>query len=290
MTRAPDLDRIDWTTLPPVLRRARGRARHALRGARSVAVGRARARRSTPCGCSASPPATTATSRTAPTGPRGPSSSCSRSSARRRAEGARSGGPRTTAIITATRTAPRTCTRRCSAASGGATSAGSSSRRHDATKLDRVKDSRALPRAALARPVPPASCPLALARRLFLAGGLPGAAVGLLRVDRAPLARHVRDQLARPRARPAALRDRRRLAQQPRARARHASARAGTTTTTSTRRARSQGFFWWELDVSYYALRGLAALRVVRDLRAPPPRRPRTAIRAAGAGAVAPPC
>jgi stearoyl-CoA desaturase (delta-9 desaturase) len=34
--------------------------------------------------------------------------------------------------------------------------------------------------------------------------------------------------------------------------------------------AASQGFFWWEVDVSYYALRALAALGVVRDLRTPP--------------------
>jgi stearoyl-CoA desaturase (Delta-9 desaturase) len=33
-----------------------------------------------------------------------------------------------------------------------------------------------------------------------------------------------------------------------------------------------QGFFWWEVDVSYYALRLLAAVRVVRDLRTPPDR------------------
>jgi stearoyl-CoA desaturase (delta-9 desaturase) len=33
----------------------------------------------------------------------------------------------------------------------------------------------------------------------------------------------------------------------------------------------NQGFFWWEIDVSYYVLRLLAALGVVRDLRAPPP-------------------
>ena len=32
----------------------------------------------------------------------------------------------------------------------------------------------------------------------------------------------------------------------------------------------NQGFFWWELDVTYYALRVLAAARVVRDLRTPP--------------------
>ena len=32
-----------------------------------------------------------------------------------------------------------------------------------------------------------------------------------------------------------------------------------------------QGFFWFELDVTYLALRALAAVRIVRDLRAPPP-------------------
>jgi len=32
----------------------------------------------------------------------------------------------------------------------------------------------------------------------------------------------------------------------------------------------NQGFFWWELDLSYYLLRGLAAVGVVWDLRRPP--------------------
>jgi stearoyl-CoA desaturase (delta-9 desaturase) len=32
----------------------------------------------------------------------------------------------------------------------------------------------------------------------------------------------------------------------------------------------NQGFFWWEVDLSYYALRALAAVRIVRDLRTPP--------------------
>jgi len=31
--------------------------------------------------------------------------------------------------------------------------------------------------------------------------------------------------------------------------------------------AARQGFYWWEIDVSWYLLRVLAALRVVRDLR-----------------------
>jgi len=34
----------------------------------------------------------------------------------------------------------------------------------------------------------------------------------------------------------------------------------------------NQGFFWWEVDVTYYLLRGLSVLRVVRDLRTPPDR------------------
>jgi stearoyl-CoA desaturase (Delta-9 desaturase) len=33
----------------------------------------------------------------------------------------------------------------------------------------------------------------------------------------------------------------------------------------------NQGFFWWEVDLSYYALRALSALGVVWDLRRPPP-------------------
>jgi stearoyl-CoA desaturase (delta-9 desaturase) len=46
--------------------------------------------------------------------------------------------------------------------------------------------------------------------------------------------------------------------------------------------AANQGFFWWEVDVTYYVLRLFAALRVVRDLRTPPDR-VRFAHRAVGA-------
>ncbi len=31
-----------------------------------------------------------------------------------------------------------------------------------------------------------------------------------------------------------------------------------------------QGFYWWEIDLTYYALRALAAVRLVRELREPP--------------------
>ena len=31
-----------------------------------------------------------------------------------------------------------------------------------------------------------------------------------------------------------------------------------------------QGFFWWEIDITYYALRGLQAVGLVWDIREPP--------------------
>jgi stearoyl-CoA desaturase (delta-9 desaturase) len=31
-----------------------------------------------------------------------------------------------------------------------------------------------------------------------------------------------------------------------------------------------QGFYWWEIDLTYYGLRVLAALRLIRDLRPVP--------------------
>ena len=33
-----------------------------------------------------------------------------------------------------------------------------------------------------------------------------------------------------------------------------------------------QGFFWWEVDVTYYVLRALAAVGLVWDIREPSPR------------------
>ncbi|MBX3271499.1 MAG: acyl-CoA desaturase [Sandaracinaceae bacterium] len=33
-----------------------------------------------------------------------------------------------------------------------------------------------------------------------------------------------------------------------------------------------QGFYWWEIDITYYVLRALAAVGLVWDLKAPPPR------------------
>src|SRR5262249_54420191 len=36
-------------------------------------------------------------------------------------------------------------------------------------------------------------------------------------------------------------------------------------------RATNQGFFWWEIDVSYYILRAMSWVGLVRDLHTPPP-------------------
>ncbi|MDB4992860.1 MAG: Stearoyl-CoA 9-desaturase, partial [Myxococcaceae bacterium] len=32
----------------------------------------------------------------------------------------------------------------------------------------------------------------------------------------------------------------------------------------------NQGFYWWEIDMTYYILRGLEAVRLVSDLHTPP--------------------
>lgn len=37
-------------------------------------------------------------------------------------------------------------------------------------------------------------------------------------------------------------------------------------------RSVNQGFFWWEIDISYYILRGLSKVGLVWDLHTPPPR------------------
>jgi stearoyl-CoA desaturase (delta-9 desaturase) len=34
----------------------------------------------------------------------------------------------------------------------------------------------------------------------------------------------------------------------------------------------NQGFFWWEIDISFYVLKFLSWFGVVRELRTPPPR------------------
>ena len=35
-------------------------------------------------------------------------------------------------------------------------------------------------------------------------------------------------------------------------------------------RSARQGFFWWEIDITYYVLKGLAAVGLIWDLREPP--------------------
>ena len=47
-------------------------------------------------------------------------------------------------------------------------------------------------------------------------------------------------------------------------------AKAGTTTTTTTRNSARQGFYWWEIDISYYMLKVLSWLGIIWDLKPVP--------------------
>jgi stearoyl-CoA desaturase (delta-9 desaturase) len=152
-------------------------------------------------------------------------------------------------------------------------------RRHDATKLERVKDLASFPelrwldRWHLA-------VPLALAGALFLAGGLPALLWGFF-VSTVLLwhGTFAINSLAH-------VFGRRRY--ETGDGSRNSLALALVTLGEGWHNnhhfyasSANQGFFWWEVDVSYYVLRLLAALRVVRDLRTPPDR-VRFAHRAAG--------
>ncbi len=48
--------------------------------------------------------------------------------------------------------------------------------------------------------------------------------------------------------------------------------KAGITTTTTTPLSCRQGFFWYEIDITYYILCGLEKVGLVWDLQAPPKR------------------
>ena len=77
----------------------------------------------------------------------------------------------------------------------------------------------------------------------------------------------------------APLPDRRRQPQQPAARADHARRGLAQQPPPLPERAR-QGFYWWEIDITYYVLRLLAALGVIWDLKPVPARDPRVRTRA----------
>jgi stearoyl-CoA desaturase (delta-9 desaturase) len=142
-------------------------------------------------------------------------------------------------------------------------------RRHDATKLDRVKDLACYPELRFVDRFCHLA-PIALAAGLFLAGGWPALLWGFF-VSTAVLwhATFAINSLA------------------------HVFGRQRYATGDGSRNGlalalltfgegwhnnhhffpstANQGWFWWEIDVSYWGLRALAVLRVVRDLRTPPP-------------------
>jgi stearoyl-CoA desaturase (delta-9 desaturase) len=144
------------------------------------------------------------------------------------------------------------------------------SERHDATRVERVKDLALFPELVWLDRFH-AAAPVALAAGLFLAGGLPALLWGFF-VSTVALwhGTFVINSLA------------------------HVIGRRRYETGDGSRNSlvlalvtfgegwhnnhhfypgtANQGFFWWEVDVSYYALRALAAVGVVSDLRTPPAR------------------
>lgn len=142
--------------------------------------------------------------------------------------------------------------------------------RHDATKLDRVRDLARYPELRWLdrwHVVPP----VALAAGLFLAGGAPALLWGFF-VSTVLLwhGTFVINSLAH-------VLGRRRYATDDGSR--NSLALALLTLGEGWHNnhhfypsAANQGFFWWEIDVSYYVLRALAAVGIVRDLRTPPER------------------
>ena len=134
-----------------------------------------RARRSTTCACSASPPATTATSRTAPTRPAawfqfvlalaGHATSAQKGvlwwAAHHRDHHKYSDQPERHPLAA------------CSAASGGRTSAGSSRARHDETKFERIRDFAQYPELRWLEQVAPAC-----RRSLLAVGAVPHRRLG----------------------------------------------------------------------------------------------------------------
>ena len=148
---------------------------------------------------------------------------------------------------------PRTSTARSRTASGGATSAGSSRGKYDATDFSRIPDLAKFPELVwLDRNQYAADA--ALRRRALLRVRLDGPLLGLLRLDRPPLARDVLDQPRHARLRPP------RVSRRPTTR-RNSLLFALVTMGEGWHNnhhwapgSAAQGFRWWQVDASYYLL------------------------------------
>ena len=228
--------------------------------------------RSITSACSASPAATTATSRTARTRRAARSSSCSRRSATiERRRRARSGGPRTTAPPQVLRPAGGPALARAATASGGRTSAGSSPQARGDRLRRRSATSRKYPELRWLNKY----CTRPAGRRSASASSLVGgwsALVWGFFVSTALLwhgtftinslshvfgsRRYETTDDSRNNCAPRAHHDGRGLAQQP----------------PPLQRSANQGFFWWEIDLTYYVLKGLEAVGLVWDVHVAPER------------------
>ena len=133
-----------------------------------------------------------------------------------------------------------------------------------------IRDFEQVPRAALARQLPLGAGDLRWPVLCWLIGGWSGLVWGFVVSTVAAVPRHVHDQLARATCSAAA-----------------ATPRPTTAATTSAWRILTlgegwhnnhhhyqscarQGFFWWEIDISYYTLKAPSCVGLVWELREPP--------------------
>ena len=139
------------------------------------------------------------------------------------------------------------------------------------THYDKIQGLRQVSGAALAEPslLPGADRHARSSLDLFRRRGLRLGGSGR---DRLPVARHVHHQLPRPSDRQAALRHSRHQQEQPCPGTDHPRARAGTTNHHYYPGATRQGFYWWEIDLTYYSLKVLSWFGIVWDLNEVPER------------------
>ena len=141
--------------------------------------------------------------------------------------------------------------------------------RYNDTRAQLHRRLRQISRAPLAQQIPfhSADDP----RRQLLSDRRPPALpLGLLPQHRAALARHVHDQFALASVRHRPLRDDRYQQEQLVPRAAHARRRLAQQPSPLTWPSARQGFFWWEIDITYYTLKLFSWLGLVWDLRQVP--------------------
>ena len=144
-----------------------------------------------------------------------------------------------------------------------------SERRHTRTLIRSGPGSREYPGAPLAQQVSPAFRRFFSASRIFLAGRLGRVFLGLRPEHGAAVARDLHHQLALARVRPPPLRDDGHEPQQRPARAHHAGRRLAQQPPRLSE-LHATGLFLVGIDITYYGLKALSWVGIVKSIRQPP--------------------